>query len=134
MSQENVDAVVRLIDLFNEGRIDEAFAGVAESVEMDWSNSIGPLKGVYRGKEGVRTLWQTFLDAWETVRWDPREMIDVDESRVVVVNRVRMRGRGSGVDVDATGVQVWTFEGGSPVRIKLYQTRSEALDAVGLDA
>jgi hypothetical protein len=56
----------------------------------------------------------------------------VDDTRVVLVNHVRMRGRGSGIDVDATGVQLWTIEARKAQRIKLYQSKAEALEAAGL--
>jgi ketosteroid isomerase-like protein len=132
MSRENVGVVRRTIDFFNDGDIDRALAEASDDLEMDWSNSIGPLRGVYRGRQEVRKVWEAFLDAWETVQWEPQEIIDVDHSRVIVVNRVQMRGRGSGVDVDATGVQLWTIAAGEAQRIKLYQSKVEALEAAGL--
>ena len=132
MSEGNTELVRRTIDLWNARDIDQALEELADDCEMDWSNSIGPLKGIYRGREGVLKLWMSFLDAWDTVHWDPEDIIEVDDTRVVVVNHVRMRGRGSGVDVDATGVQLWTIETGKAQRIKLYQSKSDALKAAGL--
>jgi ketosteroid isomerase-like protein len=132
MSEENVEVVRRTIELWNATEIDQALDGLADDVEMDWSNSIGPLKGIYRGREGLLKLWRSFLDAWDAIHWDPEEIIEVDDTRVVVVNHVRMPGRGSGVDVHATGVQLWTIEAGKPQRIKLYQSKAEALEAAGL--
>ena len=98
---------------------------------MDWTNSIGPLKGVYRGRRGC---WNSDIlpHAWESVRWDPEEIIEVDETRLIVLNHVRMRGRGSGVQVDATAAQLWTITDGKARRIKLFQSKAEALEAAGL--
>jgi ketosteroid isomerase-like protein len=98
---------------------------------MDWSNSIGPLKGVYKGREAVLELWESFLEAWDDVQWDPQEIIELDDARLIVVNHVRMRGRGSGVEVEATGVQLWTITDGKGRSVKLYQSKSEALEAAG---
>ena len=132
MSEENVELVHRTIDLWNALEVDQTLDWLADDFEMDWSNSIGPLKGVYRGRKGVLKLWRSFLDVWDTVQWDPEEIIEVDDTRVVLVNHVRMRGRGSGVDVDATGAQLWTIGAGKVQRIKLYQSKSDALEAAGL--
>jgi ketosteroid isomerase-like protein len=132
MSQENVKIVRRALDSINRGEVDAALEEAAADVKLDWSNSIGPLRGVYEGKERARELWSSFLEAFEGVRWDPEEIIDVDDSRVIVVNHVHMRGRGSGVDVEATGVQLWTIAAGEAQSIKLYQSKAEALEAVGL--
>jgi hypothetical protein len=66
------------------------------------------------------------------LRWDPEEIIDVDDFRVIAVNHVWMRGRESGVEVDAVGAQLWTISEGKSRRLKLYQSKAEALEAVGL--
>jgi ketosteroid isomerase-like protein len=131
MSQENVELVRRAIDFFNRGEIDRALEDTDDDFEMDWSNSIGPLKGVYRGRRQVLELWASFWEAWQEVRWDPEEIIDVDETRVILVNHVRMRGKGSGVEVDATGVQLWTIGDGKGQSVKLYQSKEDALAATG---
>ena len=60
------------------------------------------------------------------------EIIEVDESRVIAVNHVRMRGRGSGIEVDAVGAQLWTISEGKGRSIKLYQSKADALEAAGL--
>ena len=132
MSRQNVEIVRRAIDATNRRDIDGALEAAADDFKMDWSNSIGPLKGVYRGREEVVNFWRSFIDAFESVRWDPEEIIDVDESRVIVVNHVRVRGRGSGVAVEGTGVQLWTISGGEARSMKLFQSKDEALEAVGL--
>jgi len=132
MSQENIELVRRTIDLFNRKEFEQATNAVCDDFEMDWSNSIGPLKGIYRGRREVLQAWRPFFDAWDAVHWDPEELIEVDEARVIVVNHVRMRGRGSGVEVDATGVQLWTIRAAKAQQVKLYQSKSDALEAVGV--
>ena len=132
MSQENVEIVLRALGSINRGDIDGALEAAADDFEMDWSNSIGPLKGAHRGREEVMKFWQSFLDAFDSLQWVPEEIIDIDESRVTVVNHVRMRGRSSGVRVEGIGAQLWTFRDGKARRIKLFQSKAEALEAAGL--
>ncbi|MGH2966102.1 MAG: nuclear transport factor 2 family protein [Solirubrobacterales bacterium] len=132
MSQENVELVRRVFDSINRGDVDASLEEAADDLEVDWSNSIGPTKGIYRGRREVLKLWRSFLDAWDSLQWDPEEIIDVDESRVIAVNHVRMRGHGSGVDVDARGAQLWTISDGKARSLKLFQSKAEALEAAGL--
>jgi ketosteroid isomerase-like protein len=132
MSQENVDLVRRVFDSFNRRDLDAAIEAAADDFEVDWSNSIGPAKGVYRGEQQVRELWTSLFESFDEVRWDAEEIIEVDESRVIVVNHIRMRGRGSGVEVDALGVQLWTITDGTARSVKLYQSKADALEAVGM--
>ena len=132
MSQENFEIVHRVFEAVNRGDVDAALESAADEFVMDWSNSIGPAKGVYRGKKRAREFSQSFLDAFEDMRWESEEMIEVDASRLIVVNHVRMRGRGSGVEVDAVGAQLWTIAGGKARSVKLYQSKADALEAAGL--
>ena len=132
MAQENIDLVRRTVDLFNRREIGRALEAAHEDFQMDWSNSIGPLKGVYKGREAVLELWESFLEAWDEIRWDPQEIIELDETRLILVNHVRMRGRGSGVEVEATSVQLWTISDGKARSVKLFQSKGEALEAAGL--
>jgi ketosteroid isomerase-like protein len=130
MSRENVEMVRRVVDSINRGRL--AMEDVADDFEMDWSNSIGPLSGVYRGREQLNAVFESFRDAWERVQWEIQEVIDLEGERVLIVNRLRMRGRTSRVEVEATGVQVWTICDGKLAGVKLYQSKAEALEALGL--
>ncbi len=127
-----MEIVRRVFDSINRADIDGALEAAADDFEVDWSNSIGPAKGIYRGKEQVRKVWTSFVEAFDVFRWDAEEIIEVDESRVIAVNHVRMRGRGSGIEVDAVGAQLWTISEGIGRSIKLYQSKAEALEAAGL--
>ena len=73
MSQENVEIVLRAFDSINRGDADAALTDAADDFEMDSSDSIGPLKGTYRGRQEVLTLWKSFLGTWDSLTWDPEE-------------------------------------------------------------
>ncbi len=146
MSEENVRIVQAGIEAYNAQNWDalremHAPSVIARTIE-GWPEP-GPFVGrdaVMRQFARVRAAWDTdaiepigdFLDAWESVRWDPEEIIEVDETRLIVLSHVRMRGRGSGVQVDATAAQLWTITDGKARRIKLFQSKAEALEAAGL--
>jgi ketosteroid isomerase-like protein len=132
MSQENVELVRGTIDSLNRRDLDRVLEAAHEDFEADWLNSIAPHSGVHRGRERARELFESFLEAWDEFRWEPQEIIDVDDARVVSVSRVRMRGLGSGVEVDATGASLWRITGGKVRSIKIYQSKADALEAVGL--
>ena len=66
------------------------------------------------------------------LRFETVEVIEGRANTVVVVARLAGRGRASGVDVVALGASVWTLREGMVTSLTLYQTREEALEAVGL--
>jgi ketosteroid isomerase-like protein len=127
-----VELVREAIDSVNRGDLRVALEDAADNFTMDWSNSIGPLRGVYRGREQVTGFLEAFFEAWDELQWDVQEMIDLGREHVLVVNRVRMRGRASGVVVQAVGSQVWTVRNGKLEGAKVFQSKSDALEALGL--
>ena len=78
-------------------------------------------------------FWQTWRAAFPDFRIEIEEIIDAGE-KVIVLGGVRGRGAESGVDVQTSSFpQVWTFgDAGRPLRVEMYQSRAEALEAVGL--
>jgi ketosteroid isomerase-like protein len=132
MSDQNVKMVRRAIDSVNRGDFRSAMQETDDDFVMDWSNSIGPLNGVYRGREQVNQMLESFREAWDELQWEMQEVVDLDAGQVLVVNRVRMRGRASQVEVQAIGAQVWTIRNGKLGGAKLYQSKAEALEAVDL--
>ena len=132
MSQENVKMVRRAFDAWNRGDPAGALEMAADDLVVDFSNSIGPAKGVYRGKQEALDLYTYLFEDFDDVQWDAEEIIDVDDSTVVVVNHIRSRGRGSGVEVDVVSAGVNKFSDGKLTSMTLYQSKEEALEAAGL--
>jgi ketosteroid isomerase-like protein len=130
MSQENVEVVRRWIEAFNRrDPITESALWRSEAI-ADWSRARGPFKGVYRG-EGEREAFRE--EFWSTFQYVQLETYDVAEagSEVVVPNTAHMRGR-DGIEVTAKSTLVFTVENRQITRLRLFQERAEALEAVGL--
>jgi ketosteroid isomerase-like protein len=130
---ENVDIVRRLILRANKGELDAALSDVAAAARLDWSASEGPDSGVYRGPEEWRKWLTGRSEGLTEAHFDLAEVIDVPADRVVVVAQMRGRGRASGVEVAALGASVWTLRSGEVTGMTMYQTRGQALKAVGLE-
>jgi ketosteroid isomerase-like protein len=131
MSPRKVEVVRRFLDFALQRRdIDAAMALTHPDAEFDWSNSLAPYRGVYRGHAEVVQYWQGWLDAWEEWRTEIKEAIEVDSETIVVVTRVNARGRGSGVAVEAGGAGIWRVRDGRVAYAKLFQTKDEALASV----
>jgi ketosteroid isomerase-like protein len=131
MSQENVELVKRSIAAFNRRDIDAAGRDWDAEAEVDWSRSLGVEAGIYRGREEIRAFWATWLELFDRWEADTSEFIDCGD-HVVWPNVARMRGR-DGIEVEAHSTVVVTLRAGRIVHWRLYQERSEALKAVGLE-
>jgi ketosteroid isomerase-like protein len=131
VSADNLEIVRRFLELgLTKRDFNGAFQLVQPDAEFDWSNSLAPYSGVYRGADQGREAWSAWLEAWE--RWDIDivEAIELDAETLVVVTRVRAKGKGSGVTVDAGGAALWRVRDGKISYAKLFQSKDEALAAV----
>lgn len=130
---KNVEIVQRFLMRVNERDVDRAFDDVAADAQLDWSRSDAPDSGVYRGPEGWRDWLAGRQEALSGVRFDSTELFEASPDHVVLVARAHARGRASGIDMDSLGAAVWTLRGRQITRLTLYQTRGDALKAVGLE-
>jgi hypothetical protein len=85
---------------------------------------------VYRGHDGYLHFWSRWLDAFEDIRWDPEEMLDLGE-RVLVTTRQSGHGSGSGVAVSLPVYQLFTLRHGMVVSQQDFLDRPQALEAAG---
>jgi ketosteroid isomerase-like protein len=131
MSQENVEIVRRTTDAFNRRDLDGIVQDWASDAVVDWSNSRGPDAGIYRGHDEIRGFTQRFLGAWDDVRLEFDDPIEVEEDLLVVENVTYLRGR-DGIETQARSAWVLTFRNGQQTSLTLYQTKQEALEAAGL--
>jgi ketosteroid isomerase-like protein len=127
VEQANVEAVRTAIDAFNRGDREAMLELGGDDFEYDWTRSMGPNRGLYRGIEGfmefVNDQWSTF----DEVRLEAHELIPRGK-HVVATTTVHARGR-EGLPVSANSTHLYTFENGRLVRITLFQEREEALAA-----
>jgi ketosteroid isomerase-like protein len=85
----------------------------------------------YRGHPGVKRWLADWATAWSNFSMEPEEYIDVGEC-VVVVFRLTATGASSGVEVARQDGLVNRLRDGKIVRLDYYNSRRQALDAVGL--
>jgi ketosteroid isomerase-like protein len=132
VSREHVERVLFGVDAFNRRDFDAAIAGFHPDIEWDAGSDISPEAPVYRGREGVLEFWRTWVDTMDGFTLHAEETLDLGEGRVLVMTRATGRGGDSGVPVEATFAQVWELREGAVVRTRMYRTRSDALEALGL--
>jgi ketosteroid isomerase-like protein len=130
MSQENVEIVRKGIQAFNRQDLKQALSLWSPDGEIDWSQSPGPLRGVYRGQYELGIFWEEFWSTFEAVEVKTHRLMP-NGADVVVPNTARLRGR-DGIEVVARSTFVYTVEGGKISRLRMFQEQADALEAAGL--
>jgi ketosteroid isomerase-like protein len=131
VSEENIEVVRRAFDAYNGGDIEGALETWAPDAVWDWSNSRGFDAGVFRGRDEIRAFWRERLAAFEKIRFEIVDLLEVEDGLVIVENIGYVRGR-DGIEAEARSAWLIGCRDGELIWLTLYQTRQEALEAAGL--
>jgi ketosteroid isomerase-like protein len=127
MSQENVEIVQRHLAARNRRDLMTLLALWRSDAEIDWSQSRGPLKGVYCGHRELEAFWNELWSTFEVVQVEAHGFTEIG-SEVVVPNTAHLHGR-EGIEVVARSTFVFTVENGQITRQRLFQEEVKALEA-----
>jgi ketosteroid isomerase-like protein len=127
MSQENVEIMRRG---FEHWMATGEFRAGADWV-WDASNLGWPDQQVYIGDEGAMQFMAEWSDAWDDWEVEAEDFIDAGERVVVILNQ-RGRSKATGIPVEMRFAQVWTLRDGQGIRMQMFASVEEALEAVGL--
>ena len=132
MSQQNVEIVRRGYERFIA--TGELLPGETVHPDFVWDMSTfrgWPEQKSYAGIAGARKFMDDWLEAWDEWEIDLEELRDAGENVVAIV-RQRGRSKATGVPVDMHFGQVWLLRDGKQVRMQMYASPEEALEAAGL--
>ena len=131
MSQENVEIVRRFWEAWERGDLDAVFAVYDPAVV--WVSHMGPveMRDPYVGHDGVRRAWREFLEPFDDVENNADTFIDAGDS-VVVGWQISGRGKTSEARVSVYGWSIHTLRNRLLIRVDLFDTKEEALGALGL--
>jgi ketosteroid isomerase-like protein len=90
------------------------------------------LVGDYHGADGFRVAWTRWLDAFEDLRVEPDEVVDLGDERLLVGIRAVGRGSGSGIEVAQHGFTLYTFRDGLVASHEFFSDRELAEQAAGI--
>jgi ketosteroid isomerase-like protein len=135
MSQENVEIVRRLMELNRSGPPDQTIEVALSLVDpaVEFRSRITAVQGAeYKGHEGVRDYFADLADAFREWRNEPEEIVEVSPDAVLGDITFHGVGRESGMEVELRSAIVCVLAHGKCVRVLVYPTRAEALEAAGL--
>ena len=134
MSQENLNLVRSIYADWERGGIGQVLQGAAEwsHPEFEFVAADGPLAGSFTGVEAEESVYG-MLAAWEELRFEVEEYRELDDDRVLVLERRIGRGKGSGVETGTKAAAVFHFRDGKVTRQVAYWDRDRAFADLGLE-
>lgn len=130
MSQKNVELPYRAADAFNRRDLDAALALTDEDVEA--SPRVGGMEGGYHGHDGTRRWWTDLLGAFPDFSIEFHEVHDMGGNLTLAAGRARAHGAGSDTPIEQVFWQVARWRRGRCFWWAHFDTRADALEAVGL--
>ena len=74
-----------------------------------------------------------WLQAWDELNVTPERFIELDDGRVLVLDRQTGRGRTSNITLEHDLASIFTVRDGKLTRLVAYWDRADAIRAAGLD-
>ena len=96
---------------FNEKGVDAILERLGSGFEVR-DRQTSPDRQTRIGKEGIKELFDSYMEAFDALRLDPEEFIPAGDQIVVSLHQ-RIRGKGSGAEFEGRIVHVWTMRDGS---------------------
>ena len=129
MSQENVELARQMIACVNRGDDEGLAALMADDVKC--FPGAGQPESPFQGREQFLQYARSWTDAFDKYAVESSQYVDAGEY-VVISGRTVARGRESGVELSSDDAWVVRCRKGQAIEYREYETRQEALDAVGL--
>jgi ketosteroid isomerase-like protein len=127
VSRENLDTVRLAYDRLNGGDLEGLLELCAEDLVFHDLPTL-PGSGEFIGHAGFRAWYAGLLDAFESLRFEAQELIEVGD-RVFVDSLATGRGKGSGAKVEMHFCSVWTLRDQALISHTAYSDRADGLAA-----
>jgi ketosteroid isomerase-like protein len=119
---DDVELIERAFGLLQSDTYEQVLPLVHEDFEMVTTRDVASEPDVYRGREGVRRWWTSFLDVMDEVHLDPVSFEDVGDGRVIVEFEIRARGQASGIEATQPAVAIASVTDGKLSSLEFFMT------------
>ena len=134
MSQENVNALRWLYGEWAKGDL-WALREIADpNIEWEWSAGLTSISGgprIYRGLDEIAAATLEWIEFWDFYWMTAEDFIEAD-SEIVVPMQLHARTASTDRVLEQRMAAVWTLRNGRAMRVRYYDDKAGALEAVGL--
>ena len=132
MFEEDADRLRDAYQAFNDGGVEAFLERLAPEFQLRDRESSPDRAETRYGKEGIKQLFDSYMEAFDALRLEPQEFIDAGDQIVVSLHQ-RVRGKGSGAEVVGNIAHVWTMRGATPYRLMIFGDKESALRALSAE-
>ncbi len=126
MTRTDVELIEETFKLLDSETYERALPLVGEDFEMVTTSELASEPDVYRGPEGIRRWFDSFLQAMDHVRVEGKRFHQVGDEQVIVEFRLLARGRASGIEAGQDAIGLATVRDGKLSRLEFFLSLEEA--------
>jgi ketosteroid isomerase-like protein len=126
--EQDVERLRDAYQAFNEGGVGAFLERLAPDFRVS-DRASSPDRQTRYGREGIIQLFDSYMEAFDALRLEPEEFIEVGD-QIVVSLRQWVRGKGSGAEVVGHIAHVWTLRGPDIHRLRIFADKDRALAAL----
>jgi ketosteroid isomerase-like protein len=122
------------LEAVNRGDLEAAFAVYHPNAVANFAEGLVSLgfDTAYMTREDRVAAERSWRAGWSEFRYEPEELTDLGDGRLLVFGRMRGRGGASGAVFDNEWSMILTISGGYVTHEQVFLDRAEALEAAGL--
>jgi ketosteroid isomerase-like protein len=132
MFEQDAQTLRGAYQAFNEGGVEAFLERLAPEFQLRDRESSPDRAETRYGKEGIKQLFDSYMEAFDALSLEPQEFIDCGDQIVVALHQ-RVRGKESGAEVVGNIAHVWTMRGETPYRLMIFGDKESALRALSAE-
>jgi ketosteroid isomerase-like protein len=101
--------------------------------EIEYVVADGPEPTTVTGRSGMVDVMRTIFSAFEELRTEAEDYVELDADRVLALTKASGRGKTSGLEIGNTAAELFEIHDGKVTRIVNYFDRGHALADLGLE-
>jgi ketosteroid isomerase-like protein len=126
MRRDDLELIKQAFELLDSETYEQALPLVADDFEMVTTRDLASEPDVYRGPDGIRRWFGSFLQAMDHVRVEGRRFHEAGDDQVIVEFRLLARGRQSGIEAGQDAIGLATIDDGKLSRLEFFVSLEEA--------
>jgi ketosteroid isomerase-like protein len=119
---DDLELLARTFRLLDSETYEEALQYIHDDFVMETPAAIASEPDTYRGPEGVRRWWESFLEAMESVRLEMLDVEDAGDGRAIISFVIHAQGLSSGINAEQRAFAIATAADGKVLRLEFFTT------------
>ncbi|MDP9483956.1 MAG: nuclear transport factor 2 family protein [Chloroflexota bacterium] len=126
MRRDDLELIKQAFEVLDSETFEQALPLVAEDFEMVTTRDVASEPDIYRGPDGIRRWFDSFLQAMDRVRVEGRHFHEAGDDQVIVEFRLLARGRQSGIEAGQDAIGLATVDDGKLARLEFFTSLEAA--------